>query len=161
MPQLFHGASAFSKFLSHRSTQMKHGWGKRRKSDRRHPNLRLPVPIRVSSVFICGSNLKLAAPDFAHILPRVRTVNVSLGSRSYRIHIGSGLLARLGTECARLDLGRRCAIISDRHVAKHYARATQTSLRRAGFDPVLIVVPPGETSKRLASVEFCYDRLAS
>src|ERR1041385_2054651 len=100
--------------------------------------------------------LKLAATAFASMLPAVHTVNVSLGARSYPIHISPGLLGRLGTECARLELGRRCAIISDRNVAKHYARAAQASLRKAGFESTLIVVPPGETAKRVASVEFCY-----
>ncbi len=55
--------------------------------------------------------------------PGPRTVNVSLGQRSHRIQIGSGLLARLGKACARLELGRSCAIISDTNVAAHHAEA--------------------------------------
>ena len=66
----------------------------------------------------------------------MRTVTVSLGERSYPIRIGSGLLADAGTECARLGLGRRCAIISDRNVARRFARTVRDSLYRAGFDPV-------------------------
>jgi 3-dehydroquinate synthase len=90
----------------------------------------------------------------------MRVVNVSLGKRSYNIFIGKGLIGQLGSECVKLKVGSRCAIISDRNVAPHYAKAVQSSLARAGFDSILITVPPGETAKSLKSVEFCYDRLA-
>ena len=90
----------------------------------------------------------------------MRIVSVSLGHRSYDIKVGGGLLPRLGAECARLKLGHRCAIITDRHVGKHFADAARKSLANAGFDAVTITVPAGEKSKRLAMVEFCHDQLA-
>jgi 3-dehydroquinate synthase len=90
----------------------------------------------------------------------VRIVNVPLGSRSYAIKIGPGLLARLGRECQRLKLGRRCAIITDTNVGKHYAKPAFNSLARAGFTPSLVVVPAGETAKSLKIVQACYDQLA-
>jgi 3-dehydroquinate synthase len=91
----------------------------------------------------------------------VRIVNVSLGQRSYLIKIGPRLLERLGAECARLAPGRRCAIISDRRVAPHYAAAARRSLAKAGFDSALIIVPAGETAKSLPSVQLCYNQLAA
>ncbi|HWH70483.1 MAG TPA: 3-dehydroquinate synthase [Candidatus Sulfotelmatobacter sp.] len=91
----------------------------------------------------------------------MRIVNVSLGNRSYDIKIGTGLLARLGKESARLNLGRRCVIISDRNVALRYAQAVQESLSQAGFEPALITVPAGETAKSLKTVQSCYDQLAA
>jgi len=91
----------------------------------------------------------------------VRIVKVRLGSRSYDIRIGRGLLAKLGTECRRLKLGSRCAIISDSNVARNYANAAQRALRGAGFEPSLIVVPPGEKSKSLKTVKECYEKLAA
>lgn len=91
----------------------------------------------------------------------MRVVKVPLGKRSYRILIGCGLLDRLGLECARLGLGKRCAVISDRNVAPLYADAAQRSLRAAEFEPVLIVVPAGETAKNLRTVESCYNQLAA
>ena len=96
----------------------------------------------------------------ARILALMREVTVPLGARTYSILIGPGLLASVGRRCAALKLGRRCAIISDANVAKHYARAAENSLRAAGFEPVRIVVPAGETAKTLDTVRFCYDRLA-
>lgn len=91
----------------------------------------------------------------------MRVVKVSLGKRSYPILIGTGLLAGLGQECARLKLGPRCAIITDTNVGKRFAKTAFNSLARAGFAPVLIVVPAGETAKRLPTVQTCYDRLAA
>lgn len=91
----------------------------------------------------------------------MRTVPVPLGSRSYPIKIGPRLLPGLGKECRRLNLGARCAVITDANVAPLYATAALASLKRAGFDPVLITVPAGETAKSLATVQRCYDQLAA
>ena len=87
-------------------------------------------------------------------------VNVSLGHRSYEIKIGTDLLAQLGKECARLELGRRCAIISDRKVARLYGKAAKRAFIKEGFESVLITVPAGETAKSLKTVQSCYDQLA-
>ncbi len=91
----------------------------------------------------------------------MRTVRVSLGDRSYPILVGPGLLARLGPECARLGLGRRCAVITDSQVGPRFAKAALESLGAAGFDAVVITVPAGETSKALPVVGRCYDQLAA
>jgi 3-dehydroquinate synthase len=90
----------------------------------------------------------------------MRIVPVSLGSRSYLIKVGGGLLPRLGAECAALKLGQRCAVITDANVGKKFARAALKSLAQSGFAPVLVTVPAGEKSKRLAVVETCHDALA-
>ena len=91
----------------------------------------------------------------------MRVVKVALGTRSYSIQIGNGLLARLGQECARLGLGKRCAIISDSNVAPKYARTAKRVLAQEGFEPVLVEVPAGETAKSLKTVQSCYDQLAA
>jgi 3-dehydroquinate synthase len=91
----------------------------------------------------------------------MRKVNVRLGQRSYSIFIGTNLLSRIGTECARFNFAARCAVISDRNVARHYGKTVMRSLRTAGFDPAIIVVNPGEPAKSLATVQNCYDRLAA
>jgi 3-dehydroquinate synthase len=90
----------------------------------------------------------------------MRIVPVSLGSRSYQIKVGGGLLPRLGAECAALKLGQRCAVITDSNVGKKFAKAALKSLSTSGFQPVLITVPAGEKSKRLTIVEKCFDQLA-
>lgn len=89
------------------------------------------------------------------------TVKVPLGNRSYEITIHSALLKALGGLCRRQKLGGRCAVISDANVAPRYGAAAVSSLKQAGFDPVLLTVPAGETAKSLKSVQTCYDRLAA
>ena len=74
--------------------------------------------------------------------------------------IGGGLLVRLGAECRKLSLGRRCAIISDTNVSPLFGNAAQHSLERAGFEVVLITVPAGETAKSMKWVESGYNHLA-
>lgn len=91
----------------------------------------------------------------------MRLVEVPLGNRRYSIKVGSGLLPRLGGECAALKLGQRCVVITDSNVVKKFARPALKSLAASGFEPLLVTVPAGEKSKRLAVVEQCYDRLAA
>ena len=90
----------------------------------------------------------------------MRIVKVPLGERTYSIRIGTGLLARLGTECRRLELGRRCALITDSNVAPFYAKTAVASLQQSGFETLVVTVPPGETTKSLKTVQSCYDQLA-
>lgn len=91
----------------------------------------------------------------------MRSVKVSLGTRSYDIKIGGGLLAGLGADCAKLKLGQKCAVITDTNVAARYAKPALASLQHAGFDAVLLTVPAGETAKRLKQVESCFNQLAA
>ena len=91
----------------------------------------------------------------------MRTVHVPLGNRSYNIKIAPGLIDRVGSECARLKLASRCAIVTDTNVGKRYARAVFNSLAAAGFAPSLTIVQPGETAKSLKTVQSCYDQLAA
>jgi len=90
----------------------------------------------------------------------MRTVKVPLADRSYPIRIGNGLLAELGPQCARLKLGRRCAVISDANVTRRYRKPALASLKAAGFDPLFISQPAGEKAKTLSNVHACYDQLA-
>ncbi len=91
----------------------------------------------------------------------MRLVKVPLGNRSYSILISSNLLPQLGRECRRLALARRCALISDVHVAPLYAKAALDSLSTAGFEPILITVAAGEKAKTLTTVRYCYEQLAA
>lgn len=91
----------------------------------------------------------------------VRSISVQLGRRSYAIKIAPALLKTLGGECTRLKLGERCAIITDKNAGKYFAKTIFDSLARAGFSPILITVPAGETAKNLRTVEHCYDQLAA
>jgi 3-dehydroquinate synthase len=91
----------------------------------------------------------------------MQTVSVALGDRGYDIKIGAGVIDRLGRDCRRLGLGRRCVVITDRNVGPRHGRASLTSLSQAGFDASLITVPAGETAKSLKTVASCFDQLAA
>jgi 3-dehydroquinate synthase len=125
------------------------------------PNSLRDGPLRLGKIPIPAAyGSKLAGPARHFMLPVMRTVTVPLGERTYSILIGSGLLPNLGPECTRLQLGRRCAVLSDTRVAAKYGQTALTSLKRAGFEAVLLRIPPGEPAKRLSVVEKCYEQLA-
>ncbi len=90
----------------------------------------------------------------------MRSVSVQLGDRSYSIKIAPDLLKQLGGECARLNLGARCAIITDTNAGKIFAKPVYESLLKSGFEPVLITLPAGESAKSLKFAQSCYDQLA-
>ena len=91
-------------------------------------------------------------------------VPVALGERSYDIHIGAGMLGQSGAVLdALLDKGRprRIPVVTDAHVAELYYRRLADSLGSAGFDPVPIVLPPGEQTKSFSHLERVIDALLS
>ncbi len=80
-------------------------------------------------------------------------VEVALGSRTYDIVIGRGVLASLGKRVKALRPGARCVIVTDATIAKHHLGACEAALKSAGIDSASIVVPPGEGSKSYATFE--------
>jgi 3-dehydroquinate synthase len=77
------------------------------------------------------------------------TLTVDLGHRSYRIQIGSGLLASLGETLREHGLRQREAlVITNPHVAALYYAALEGSLKEAGFTRVLRhEIPASEQGK--------------
>ncbi len=74
-------------------------------------------------------------------------VPVNLDERSYEIHIGAGVLDRLGGLCAEVGLKGKCLVITDENVGEHYAQTTLKSLGNAGFSTTLATLPAGEQTK--------------
>jgi 3-dehydroquinate synthase len=87
------------------------------------------------------------------------TVRVELGGRSYPIYIGTGILADIGTRLREVSGASRVAIVTSTTVGRLYATGVESSLTRAGFEPVLIEIPDGEEHKNLATLARIYDRL--
>ncbi len=90
----------------------------------------------------------------------MRTVQVHLGTRSYDIKIGGGLLEKIGGHCRRLGLGHNCAVISDTNVSPLYGEKIARSLAEAGFQAITCNIFAGEQSKNLRSVNTCFTSLA-
>ncbi|THJ25510.1 MAG: 3-dehydroquinate synthase [Nitrospira sp. CG24E] len=87
-------------------------------------------------------------------------VPVTLGERSYDIALYPGLLAEIGDRLSALGTASKVGIVTDRHVASRYLQAVLRSLRKAGYDPTPIILPPGERTKTLGTVARILDRLA-
>jgi len=85
---------------------------------------------------------------------------VELGANSHQVHVGSGLLDRLGmlTCDAGLRPGR-AALLTDSNVAGLYAARALAALTAAGFDAHPIEVAAGEASKSVATLDHVYDHL--
>ena len=89
----------------------------------------------------------------------MQTVTVSLGQRSYPIELGEGLLSRVGEFMKSRGIGGRVAVVSNPVVAGLYAEEIRDSLRDAGYDNALVLIPEGEAHKNAASLGLIYDAL--
>ena len=88
------------------------------------------------------------------------TLTVNLGTRSYPIHIGTGIVDTLGHLLTQRHFsGGRIGVVTDSHVSKHYRDPVVRTLTSAGFDPVVIEIPAGEEHKNLVWLTFLYDKL--
>lgn len=76
----------------------------------------------------------------------VQSLTVALGTRSYPIHIGPGLLAD-APRWLKLIAGRHVLVVSDANVAPHYLARVQVAL--SGHTHAALVLPAGEQEKTL------------
>ncbi|MBF0262888.1 MAG: 3-dehydroquinate synthase [Magnetococcales bacterium] len=88
-----------------------------------------------------------------------RTLTVDLGSRSYDILIGSGILSRLGSEARARFRGRRLAVVTNTTVAPLFLEATRRALVEAGYQVIEIILPDGETHKNWVTLQWIFDGL--
>lgn len=87
------------------------------------------------------------------------TIHVPSGP--YHAWIENGLLARAGSVLGELlPQASRLFVITVAPVRKRWGAKLVSSLKSAGFAPEVIVMPDGEPSKRLATVETLAEKLA-
>ncbi len=89
----------------------------------------------------------------------MQTVTVNLGQRSYPIELGAGLLSRVGEMMKAQGIGGRVGIVSNPPVAGLYGEEVRESLRGAGYETTLVLIPEGEAHKNTASLGLIYDAL--
>ncbi len=89
----------------------------------------------------------------------METLSVSLGQRSYRIVVGSGHLADVGTHIVESCRVSQAAIVSTAPIYQRYGRTVLRSLAAAGLKPTVLTVPDGERAKSLRWASYLYDRL--
>jgi len=88
----------------------------------------------------------------------MRVVPVALGTRSYEVRIGSGLLDRAAEQLAPFARKRPFVIVTDANVAPHGTRLA-ANLAAAGLASETIVLSPGEGTKSWNQLESLLDRL--
>ena len=100
--------------------------------------------------------LVYACPGGHVIMPRMKTLNVELGTRSYPIHIGSGLRDRPELLQSHWR-GQRLFVVSNETVAPLHGERLRALL---GGQPVTWMnLPDGEQFKTLATVESILTRM--
>jgi 3-dehydroquinate synthase len=91
--------------------------------------------------------------------PHVRTINVELGERSYRIMIEPGIIDRVGAGLTELGFSGRVAVVTNTLVQGLYAERVTKGIKDAGLTPVVIAVDDGEQHKTLDTASKIYDGL--
>ena len=91
----------------------------------------------------------------------VDTLTVSLGSRSYEIQIGEGLIDTAGARIAPVVAGKRAFIVTDETVAALHLARLQQALADQGLEAPAIVLPPGEATKDFKHLEQLSEQLLS
>lgn len=86
-------------------------------------------------------------------------LTVNLAENSYDIHIGSGILANLGTLCSNLGLTSHAAIVTNPAVNNLYGAVIKDSLEKTGCRVDIIQIPDGEEYKNSETLSLVYDRL--
>jgi shikimate kinase / 3-dehydroquinate synthase len=91
--------------------------------------------------------------------PSMRMVGVDLGSRSYNVVIGTGLVANAGALIKERLGSVKCGVVTDENVAKHHLAALENSLKSAGLFAGSIILKPGEATKSFRELGPLCERL--
>ncbi len=86
---------------------------------------------------------------------------MALGSKSYPVYIGSGLLARAGSYLKERGFNGRLVVITDSTVKKLYGDMLGQALEGDGFQVDILEVPPGEEQKTLENAGRLYRGLTA
>jgi 3-dehydroquinate synthase len=89
----------------------------------------------------------------------MRTIPVALGSRSYDVLAGPGLIGRAGALMTPFLPRGRTAVVCDETVERLHGEALRAALDGAGVASDWIVMPPGEGTKSWAGLSEVSDRL--
>ncbi len=91
----------------------------------------------------------------------MKKLKVSLDSRSYEIHIGSGVLRHTGHQLKEKGFAGKVVIITNPIVNKLYGNALKQGLTRDGFTAIFLEVPDGEEQKSLEAAGKLYHELTN
>ena len=113
------------------------------------------IPIQVSSAM---SASRVAERILESIRGEAKRIAVPIPERDYPIVLEPNAIARLGSLMAERLKPGRCLVVTNPHLEARYGDVARASLREAGWDPHVAVVPAGERFKRMQSAMQLYDR---
>lgn len=91
----------------------------------------------------------------------MKKIRVSLGERSYDIHVGSQLLSLAGAIIRKLGIGKDALVISNGTVAGLHYKKIESSLRKSGISSKLEIVPDSETAKSQKTLMLLLNRIGA
>ena len=89
----------------------------------------------------------------------MRAIRVGLGARSYDVLVGAGLIERAGGLIKPFLPRGRTTVVCDETVERLHGAALAASLRAAGVEASVVVMPPGEGTKSWEGLADLSDRL--
>jgi shikimate kinase/3-dehydroquinate synthase len=125
--------------------------------------IRHPIYAEADIVVDCGD--ENPETTTTHVLDALfawqppRRLRVALSSSSYDVVVGDNLIGRAGALLAPVLPQKRTFVVTDQHVADLHLATLLAGLAETGFESIPIVVPPGETSKRLEVFDSVTDRM--
>jgi 3-dehydroquinate synthase len=84
-------------------------------------------------------------------------IKVNLPESSYDIVIAADRLLQIGSSISGLGLGKKILLVSTPEIFDYYGDIVADSLKRAGFEVIVHLIPAGESHKTLQSIEQIYD----
>ena len=89
----------------------------------------------------------------------MRTIEVNLPDRPYRISIEAGLLDRLGELVRRVVPADRAMLVVDANIGATHGAKALASLKNAGYDLLVHELVATESAKTLKTVRGMYDAM--
>ena len=86
-------------------------------------------------------------------------IEISGNGFRYQVLVGAALMAEAGELIRERFAGSHCAIIADENCVRLFGARVRDNLVEQGFQPVTIVISPGENSKSLKAIERICDKM--
>ena len=90
----------------------------------------------------------------------MKPIEVKLGSRSYKVHVGTGLLKKVGPIVRSVCSSDKVMILSTRRIYKLYGKTVFDSLKAHGFKVYPFFIPDGEAYKNEKTLLSVLDKMA-
>ncbi|MGF1479301.1 MAG: 3-dehydroquinate synthase [Cyanophyceae cyanobacterium] len=87
----------------------------------------------------------------------MHSISVNLPQNAYRVALAPGSINELGKHLRCLQLGQKVLLVSNREIFNYYGEQALASLKDAGFDSSIHIIPAGEPYKTLDSIQKLYD----